>query len=429
MAVLFIDLDHFKIINDSLGHDIGDEVLRTVAVRLTALARACDTVARLAGDEFVVIAEGLVGGDPAVRLAEQVVAALSEPIPVGSGSAARTVGVGASVGIAIADGSGPVEPEALLRDADVAMYRAKERGRGRVEIFDDALRIAVERRLELQEDLRRGIDGGQLRVFYQPIVDAAAGRVVGFEALARWQHPSRGLLGAADFVGIAEEAGLIVSLGAAVLAQACAQVAAWRADRPGCEQLHIAVNVSGPQFGHPSFVPTVARVLATTGLAPDALWLEITETSIMADAEGIGSTLDALRALGVHLAIDDFGTGYSSLAYLRRFPVEILKVDRSFVAGLGQDREDEAIIAMIVSLARTLDLMIVAEGVETAEQLDLLRRLGCDTVQGYYLGRPVAAEVAVTEHGLTGGVFVAAPPAAAAPDPAVPLAVLPGRSA
>jgi diguanylate cyclase (GGDEF)-like protein len=391
MAVLFIDLDRFKIINDSRGHGAGDEVLRAIADRLTGMVRAGDTVARLAGDEFVVISEGLAGTEEAVQLAERIVATLSAPITIRSGGE-REVTVGASVGIALTDGAAGLLPEDLLRDADVAMYRAKQRGRGRVEVFDDALRIAVEQRLETQDDLRRAIGSGQLRVHYQPIVETGKARVLGVEALVRWQHPSRGLLGAGEFLAVAEETGLIIPLGAEVLAAACRQVAAWRAGQPGCEHLHLAVNVSGPQFGHPSFLPAVAAALADSGLAPEALWLEITETSIMADAAVVGSTLTAIRALGVHLAIDDFGTGYSSLAYLRRFPVEMLKIDRSFVAGLGRDREDEAIIAMIISLARTLDLVIVAEGVETAAQLEQLHRLGCHTVQGYYFGYPAAAD-------------------------------------
>ncbi|HVQ96911.1 MAG TPA: EAL domain-containing protein [Mycobacteriales bacterium] len=392
MAVLFVDLDRFKLINDSRGHEAGDEVLTAVAGRLTAMARPGDTVARLAGDEFVVISEGLGTGADAVRLAERIVAGLSAPIPIRCGGD-REVSVGASVGIALTDGGTTLLPEDLLRDADVAMYRAKERGRGRVEVFDDALRVAVQRRMEIQQDLRQAVAGGQLRVLYQPIVDTRAGLVVGVEALVRWQHPSAGLLGPGEFLDVAEETGLIVPLGAAVLAEACRQAAAWRAGEPGCERLHVAVNVSSAQFSHPSFVPTVAAVLADSGLPPDALWLEITETSIMTDAAVVGSTLAAIRALGAHLAIDDFGTGYSSLAYLRRFPVEMLKIDRSFVAGLGQDREDEAIVAMVISLARTLDLVIVAEGVETADQLELLRRLGCETVQGYYFGRPAAADL------------------------------------
>jgi EAL domain-containing protein (putative c-di-GMP-specific phosphodiesterase class I) len=251
----------------------------------------------------------------------------------------------------------------------------------------------VERRMQTQSDLRRGIDDGQLVVYYQPIVAVPTGEVLGFEALVRWQHPVRGLLGPGEFIEVAEESGLIVPLGAEVLAQACAQVAKWRTE-PGGGHLHVAVNVSAAQFAHPSFVSTVATVLDDTGLNPDALWLEITETSIMADVQAADDTLCAIRSLGVHLSIDDFGTGYSSLQYLRRFPVETLKVDRSFVDGLGRDKEDEAIVAMIVSLARTLDLHVIAEGVETAAQLDRLAQLGCELVQGFHIARPAPADAA-----------------------------------
>jgi diguanylate cyclase (GGDEF)-like protein len=393
LAVFFIDLDLFKIVNDSLGHEAGDQVLRAIADRLTRLVREGDTVARLAGDEFVLIGEEVGTAEAAIDIAERLVAVLSEPIVIEVGSGTREVTVGASVGIAFADGTGELSPDDLLRDADVAMYRAKQRGRGRVEVFDDTLRTAIERRMQTQSDLRLAIDGDQLVVHYQPIVATITRSVIGFEALVRWQHPTRGLLGPDEFVNVAEEGGLIVPLGAVVLAKACAQLARWRTDSPDCG-LHMAVNVSAAQFGHSSFVPTVASVLAETGLDPDALWLEITETNVMADAETAGDTLRAIRALGVHLSIDDFGTGYSSLAYLRRFPVEALKVDRSFIDGIGRNMEDEAIVAMIVSLAHTLDLLVIAEGVETIAQLDQLERLGCEVVQGYYFGRPVPAEEA-----------------------------------
>jgi diguanylate cyclase (GGDEF)-like protein len=392
MAVLFIDLDRFKPINDSLGHATGDEVLRAIAGRLTTLLRTDDTVARLAGDEFVVIGESLTTPDAAVRFAERVVTTLSQPIRTEMGTVIHEVSVGASIGVAFADGGAELTAEDLLRDADVAMYHAKKRGRGRVEVFDEALRIAVESRLETQNELRRAIHDGQIHAFYQPIVDSVSGDVVGFEALARWQHPVRGLLAPDAFIDVAEETGLIVPLGARMLALACAQTARWRDERPDGSSLHVAVNVSGTQFAHPSFVPTVAAVLAETRLDPDALWLEITETSIMADAEAAAETLDAIRALGAHLAIDDFGTGYSSLAYLRRFPVESLKIDRSFVAGIGRNREDEAIVDMILSLARALGLHVVAEGVERADQLAYLRRLKCAFVQGYHFGRPMPAD-------------------------------------
>ena len=392
MAVLFIDLDRFKPINDSLGHHVGDEVLTVVAGRLSTLLRDADTVARLAGDEFLVICEGIAALDAAVGTAERVVAELSRPIMTGTGTAVREVTIGASVGIAFADGSTDLTAEDLVRDADVAMYRAKQRGRGRVEVFDDALRIAVGQRLQTQETLRHAISDGQIRTYYQPIVDGVTAAVVGFEALARWQHPTRGLLGPNEFIGVAEETGLIVPLGAEVLAQACAQAARWQEDRPGQVPLRVSVNVASAQLVHPLFVPTVAEVLAATGLEPPALSLEITETTLMADTDAAAEALRAIRALGVHVALDDFGTGYSSLTYLRRFPVEALKIDRSFVAGIGHDREDEAIVDTILHLAHSLGLQVVAEGVETADQLDRLRRLGCPLMQGYYFGRPMPAE-------------------------------------
>jgi diguanylate cyclase (GGDEF)-like protein len=391
MAVLFIDLDRFKIINDSLGHEAGDEVLCAVAGRLTSLVPAGDTVARLAGDEFVVVVENTPGDLAVVPMAERIVDSLSQPIVIRPSGAERDVTVGASVGIAFADAASTIGPDELLRNADVAMYRAKQRGRGRVEIFDDTLRVAVQQRLETQHDLRHAIETGQVYPHYQPIVDADRGVVVGFEALARWDHPAKGRLPAGAFIGVAADSGLIVPLGAAILAQACAQTARWHAEHPARHPLRIAVNVSAEQFNHPSLVPTVADVLAETGLDPDALWLEITETSLMADAQAATDTLHAIRALGVHLAIDDFGTGYSSLAYLRRFPVEALKIDRSFVSGLGRDHEDDAIVAMIVGLARNLELRLVAEGVETPAQLGQLANLGCTTIQGFYFSRPVAA--------------------------------------
>ena len=394
MAVLFIDLDRFKIINDSLGHAAGDAVLRTVAERLTRVLRPSDLVARLAGDEFVVITEGLERLDEAIPVAERIVEEVGRPITITLETGEREVGVGASVGIAFADGTKTEIPDDLLRDADVAMYKAKEEGRGRIAIFDDRMRTAVEARLAIREDLRHAIDNGQVQVHYQPIVDLAECRVLGFEALARWHHPERGMIDAREVVSVAEEAGLISALGGMILAEACRQAARWRAGRADAADLCIAVNVSGKQFGEPTFVPTVAAVLAGTGLDPSALWLEITEGSLMADTPTTAATVEAVRALGAQLVIDDFGTGYSSLAYLRRFPISVLKIDRSFIGGLGYDPEAEAIIEMIVSLAHTLRLRVVAEGVESAEQMTRLRSLGCTTVQGYHLGVPTSADQA-----------------------------------
>ena len=387
LAVLFIDLDRFKPINDSLGHHAGDAVLCEIAGRLARLP-GLDTVARLGGDEFLAICERLGYPAAAVERADRVVAELSRPFMLGAGATAREVSVGASIGVAYADGSTVLAPADLIRDADVATYEAKLRGRGRAEVFDDQLRTAIERRLQTHVDLRHAIGTGQICAFYQPIVDGGTAAVLGFEALARWQHPARGLIAPDEFIAVAEETGLIVALGAEILTQACTQAAHWRRTHP---RVHVAVNVASAQLTHPSLVPTIARVLADTGLDPDALWLEITETTIMADTEAAVETLRAVRALGAHLAIDDFGTGYSSLAYLRRFPVEILKIDRSFVAGLGHDREDEAIVGMILSLAGALDLRVVAEGVESAGQWEQLRQLGCGFMQGYFFGRPMPA--------------------------------------
>jgi predicted signal transduction protein with EAL and GGDEF domain len=353
-----------------------------------------DTVARLGGDEFVVISEDLHEMGDAVAAAERIVATICEPIEITVNGSGREITIGASVGVAFVTGETAVSASDLLRDADVAMYRAKQRGRSRVEVFDESLSAAIEHRVQTHDDLRRAIDSDEVLVYYQPIVDTVSYRVIGFEALVRWQHPTRGLLLPDEFIGIAEESGLIIPLGASVLLAACRQAAEWRATRPACDRLRITVNVSAAQFGHPTFIPTVASALAQTGLDPEALWLEITETSVLADIETATVTFDALRDLGVHLALDDFGTGYSSLAYLRQFPVQVIKIDRSFVSGLGHNQEDSAIVEMIVNLAKTFNLLVIAEGVETRAQLEELRRLGCTTCQGYHLGRPMAANEA-----------------------------------
>ena len=395
MALIFIDLDRFKLINDSLGHEAGDEVLRTVADRLLKGTRTTDTVARLAGDEFIVVSEDLRYPDDAVRTAKRLLEAIGAPMVLTSVGRNQKITIGASVGIAFnTDGSST--PSHLLRNADVAMYQAKQRGRGRVEIFDDRLRANLEHQVRIQQDLRDAIDLGQLRVHYQPIVETTSGGLLGFEALVRWEHPTRGLLLPDEFIEIAEESGLIVPLGQLVLTEACQQAAQWRATQPGCADLHISVNVSAAQFNHASFVSTVSMILDNSGLDPDALWLEITETSVLADVTGAAEILDQLRTLGIHLALDDFGTGYSSLTYLRQLPVQVLKIDRSFVSGLGHSREDAAIVEMIINLADTLDLLVVAEGVETTTQLAELRRMGCQACQGYHFGRPTSADLVWT---------------------------------
>ena len=382
LAVLFVDLDRFKVVNDSLGHSVGDEVLVQVAQRLQAAVRPGDTVARLAGDEFVVICEDVAEERDVIRVADRVAQAVAAPIPLYG----RDTIITASIGIALA--SAETRAEDLLRDADVAMYRAKERGRARLEVFDQAMRTRMLRRLEIEHALRRALQEDAFTLHYQPTVHLESGRVISVEALLRWEHPEWGLVMPGEFVPLAEETGLIMPMGRWVLEEACRQLAAWRRLRPECADLNVSVNLSARQFADPNLADIVSGALSESGLSPSGLWLEITESVLMEEAQTTIETLRALRGLGVHLSIDDFGTGYSSLSYLKRFPVDVLKIDRSFVDGLGTDPEDEAIVTAVVRLAQALDLDVVAEGVETAEQLAELRRLGCTAVQGFYFGRP-----------------------------------------
>jgi diguanylate cyclase (GGDEF)-like protein/PAS domain S-box-containing protein len=389
VAVVFLDLDHFKVVNDSLGHGVGDEVLRIVATRLRAAAGRGDIVARFGGDEFVVVAAG-TNGDAADGLAARIRASVGGPIKIGD----RQIVVHTSAGIALADGSGGQTAEDLLRDADVAMYQAKASGRDTHEVFDATLRIGALRRLELEEDLRGALTSDDLWLAFQPVVslDPAGHRAIGVEALMRWTHPTYGLVSPVEFIPIAEQSGQIVVLGRRALELACTQAAAWRATYPQLSELHVAVNLSARQLADPTLVDTVAAVLAETGLPADALWLELTESMLMEDVEGAVAALAALRGLGVHLSIDDFGTGYSSLAYLTRFKVDALKIDRSFVENMGRDAEDEVVVTSVIALAHTLRLDVVAEGVETPAQLAMLTEFGCDAAQGFHLGRPDAAE-------------------------------------
>ena len=380
VAVLFVDLDRFKMVNDTLGHSVGDEVLIRVAERLSAAVRPLDTVGRLAGDEFVVVCEDVRGVDVG-QLAERVARAVAQPLPLYG----RDTVITASIGIVHAPAGSRADE--VLRDADVAMYRAKERGRSRIEVFDQAIRTQMLERLETEHSLRRSLQEGRLRLDYQPIVSAATGDLVAVEALVRWERPGRGLVGPDQFIPVAEETGLIVPMGHWVLSQACSQLGAWRA-HPSARGLQVSVNLSARQFADPGLVVMVADALARAGIPPAALALEITESVLMEEAAATAETLSALKELGVRVSIDDFGTGYSSLSYLKRFPVDVLKVDRSFVRGLGADGEDRAIVTAVIGLAHALDLTVVAEGVESEVQLRELRRLSCDAVQGYLLGRP-----------------------------------------
>ena len=383
-ALLFIDLDRFKNVNDTLGHGAGDQVLLAVSDRLRSLVRDTDVVARLGGDEFVIVCEAMSGPDGGERLAERVVATLAEPFTIEG----TTVFLGASVGIGTLDAS---NAETILRNADVAMYAAKTAGRSRWVRFTPTLIETLNSELKLDTEFHQALTQDQLLLHYQPIVDLSSGRMVGAEALVRWQHPTRGLLAAGEFVPRAEKGDSITALGTWVLGEACRQAARWQATRPDCGRLTMSVNVSARQL-NASLVETVKTTLAATGLDPSVLILEVTETALLSTPTEAEAVVAALRALGVSIALDDFGTGYSSLTYLRRFAVDSVKVDGSFIAGLGTHTGDTAIVKAIVGLAKNLGISAVAEGVETAKQFLLLQDMGCDKAQGYYLCRPVPAE-------------------------------------
>jgi diguanylate cyclase (GGDEF)-like protein len=422
VAVLFIDLDHFKTVNDSLGHGAGDDLLRTVARRLLSTTRGSDTVARLGGDEFAILLEDLAGPEVAAVAAERVLGALATPIvldadePSGAdaaGSRTRSVTVGASVGIASAAGADT--PDALVRNADLALYAAKGGGRARAVAFTPAMHEAAVARLELEADLRAAIRalggprdaaGAGLSLVYQPIVDIATERVTGVEALLRWTRPDGRSVSPAAFIPVAEETGLIVPLGRWVLEQACRQAVAWEA-LGAHAHVAMSVNVSGRQIQEAAFIDEVRAVLDATGIAPRRLVLEITEGVMMRDAAQTLARLRALKALGVRIAVDDFGTGYSSLGYLRQFPVDVLKIDKSFVDGVGHGGDESVLATAIVSLGTALALMTVAEGVEDEAQLARLRELGCARGQGYLFARPMPPD-AVAER-LAGAAAGAAP--------------------
>ncbi len=388
LAVLYVDLDRVKIVNDSLGHEAGDRLLVEAARRLEQCARSSDTVGRLGGDEFVIVAQDLEGPRGGVRLAMRVVHAFHEPFDLDGIEAFVT----ASVGVAFR-----VQPEdtavTLLRDADVAMYRAKEAGGSRYELFDAEMRAWATDRFDTESALRHAIERDEMFVHYQPQVRPENGEVVGFEALARWDRPSIGAVEPSTFIPLAEETGLIAVVGAFVLEQACREARCWT-ERLG-EPLRLAVNVSGRQLTQPGLLEVVERVLSTTGFDPACLTLEITESVLVHDPAVAQTRLEALRELGVRTAIDDFGKGYSSLAYLQRFPIDIVKIDQVFIAGLGREGPDTTIVASVIELAHALGFEVVAEGVETDLQLRSLIELGCDLVQGYLVSRALAPEAAV----------------------------------
>jgi len=387
VAVLFLDLDNFKLVNDSLGHEAGDQLLVSVAERLQECLRPEDTIARFGGDEFTILVGDVTNASAAMRVADRVRRALEVPFVVDR----REVLVTTSIGIALST-YGHERPTDLLRNADVALYHAKANGKAACEVFDAAMSILALERLELGADLRRAIERGELAIHYQPQLELPTGKIVGWEALVRWKHPERGLILPPTFLPIAEEAGLITQIGNLVLEEACRQAKEWQELHPTADAapLKMSVNISARQFQHrDQFVREVARILEETGPAPGSLVLEITESMMMEDVEYYIATLAMLKGLGVLVAVDDFGTGYSSLAYLKRFPVDMLKVDKSFISGLQENPEDRAIIEAVVRLARALGLKTVAEGIETSGQLDWLRGLGCELGQGYYFSRPL----------------------------------------
>ena len=380
LAVLFVDLDRFKLVNDSLGHAAGDRLLVEVAARLQSVLRSGDTAARFGGDEFTLVCEEVEDEEQAELIARRVLAVLAVPFLLDGGP----VHVTGSVGIALSDGT--ARPEDLLRDADAALHRAKDLGKARYELFDERLRAHAVARLQTESALHEALDLGQLRVHYQPEVCLRTGEIVAAEALVRWEHPTNGLVPPDDFIPLAEETGLIGQIGRWVLREACRQAARWRDVRPGGEPFVVWVNLSPRQLTA-DVVTLVAMALAESGIDPAQLGLEVTETALVADGDAAVEVLRELRALGVRLVIDDFGTGYSSLAYLRRLPVDGVKIDRSFVSSLGSSPEDSAIVAAVVGMASALGLTTVAEGVETEAQLAELVRLGCDDAQGWYFAR------------------------------------------
>lgn len=394
-AILFMDIDRFKDVNDSLGHLLGDQLIIATGQMLNHIVRPTDAVARLGGDEFVVLLEGIQDLRDAVRVADRIQEELveTELLP------GHNLSVSASIGIVQAvDAQGRrlyTNPEDLLRDADIAMYRAKSQGRARYEIFDTAMRDSILRRMNLETDLRRAMAAQELVVFYQPVLSVADGNLLGFEALVRWRHPERGLLLPGEFIQVAEETGLIIQLDRWVMREACRQICEWQTSIPGMERLRISINISGKQIAQPDLVNFIQLVVEETCISPDLINLEITETTVMENHVRTIEVLNALRQVGVQIQVDDFGVGYSSLSYLSQFPLDALKIDRSFVSNMHVDQTNMRIVQAIVMMTHGMGLKVVAEGVETAAQLKNLKEMGCEFVQGHLIALPLDKDQAL----------------------------------
>lgn len=389
-AVLFIDLDQFKVVNDSLGHEFGDELLIAVAQRLRSCLCSREVAARFGGDEFAVLLDGVADLDEVVGVAKRIVGELQVPFEVRE----RQIFISASIGIALNKDT-DAQPNALLHSADIAMYEAKKEGKGCYKVFSPEMYTRALRRLELENDLRQAIGCGELKVHYQPKVLLGSGTIDGMEALVRWEHPERGLVFPKEFIPLAEETGLIIPLGRWVLRETCRQAREWQKQYPAVPPLAMSVNLSVKQFRQPNLAQEIAEALRETQLSPRYLQLEITESVVADNVEYAADLLQKLKGgLGVRLAMDDFGTGYSSLATLQRFPLDDLKIDKTFVSRLGKDAQDAAIVKLVIDLAHAMGMQAVAEGVETEEQLARLQDMGCDLAQGNYLFEPLTAEAA-----------------------------------
>jgi diguanylate cyclase (GGDEF)-like protein/PAS domain S-box-containing protein len=419
LAVFFCDLDNFKVINDSLGHEVGDEVLKDVVPRLRKQLRSVDTVARFGGDEFVILVEEVVDESEAARIAERICKAFEEPFIVEGLEQHLTASIGISV-----SGADGATAESLIRDAHAAMYRAKDRGRNRAEMFDKEMRSKSVRRLQLERELRRALDRDALTLQYQPIVALGSGEIPALEALIRWEHPERGPVDPSEFIPVAEDSGLIHPIGRWVIERACQQSLAWHQLRPDARPIDVTVNLSARQFAQRDLPEVVAAILDRTGLDAVHLKFEITESVLVEKSGAADEMLRELNSLGVQLILDDFGTGYSSLAYLNRFPFDAIKIDRSFIEGLGIEPERSAIVEAIIGMARALNLRTIAEGVENEVQLGELRRLGCGYAQGFLFSGPlrVAEMTALLERALSGSPFSLVSPSAASDDDAPLLA-------